>query len=71
MASKKRKHIADYGGSLFVGCIIIGLGIGLLLGNAAAGVLIGLGVGFIVMGLSKMITGFVSRPIDREENSEK
>lgn len=53
------------------GCIIIGLGIGIIIGEAGAGVLIGLGVGFIVMGLSKMISGLISKQIDKEEEPEE
>ncbi len=36
---------------LFVGCLILGIGIGLLFDEAGAGTLIGLGVGFILEGL--------------------
>ena len=36
---------------LFVGCLLLGLGLGLLLDEVAAGTLIGLGIGFIVAGV--------------------
>ena len=71
MAKGKYRHLHDYGGTLFVGCIIIGLGIGIIIGEAGAGVLIGLGIGFIVMGLSKMISGLISKQIDKEEEPEE
>ncbi len=69
MAEKKKGRIQDHSGTLFVGCIVLGLGIGLLLDHAGVGVLIGLGVGFIVMGLFKMITGVTSVTRDKEEKS--
>ena len=37
--------------SIFVGCMFLGIGIGLYFGEAGIGVLIGLGVGFIFRGL--------------------
>lgn len=33
---------------LVTGCVMLGIGIGLLVGNTGAGVMIGLGVGFIL-----------------------
>lgn len=36
---------------VFVGCIILGLGIGMLFDHTGVGVMIGLGVGFIAMAL--------------------
>lgn len=32
----------------FVGCVLTGIGVGMLLGNTSAWVLIGLGVGFLM-----------------------
>ncbi len=40
-----------YGGPAFVGGILVGIGLGVLLGDVAAWVLIGLGAGFILMAL--------------------
>ncbi len=37
------------GGMVLVGCILLGLGIGVLVDAAGAGVLIGIGVGFLAM----------------------
>jgi len=44
-------------GLVFVGCLMLGLAIGFLIGNVAAGVLGGLGVGFIAMAIARYITG--------------
>ena len=33
--------------TLFIGCLFLGIGLGVLLGHAGAGTLIGLGVGFL------------------------
>ena len=33
---------------MFVGCMFLGIGIGLLVDNVQAGTLIGMGIGFIV-----------------------
>ena len=38
------------GNSIFLGCMFLGIGIGLYFGEAGIGVLIGLGVGFIIRG---------------------
>jgi len=44
------------GASLFVpGCMFIGLGVGVIIKNAGAGVLLGLGVGFIIFGIIRVI----------------
>ena len=40
-----------YGGPAFVGGILVGIGLGVLLGDFAAWLLIGLGAGFIMMAL--------------------
>jgi hypothetical protein len=44
-------------GLVFVGCLMLGLAIGILVGNAAVGVLGGLGVGFIAMAIVRAATG--------------
>lgn len=43
------------GGLVFVGCMFIGGGIGVLLGNSSAGGAIGMGFGFIGMALVRLI----------------
>lgn len=54
---KKEESKADSaGGLVFVGSLMIGIGLGIFNGNTAVGTLIGLGVGFILFGLIK---GFV------------
>ena len=50
----RRKGIS---GLVFVGCLMLGLAIGLLAGNVAVGILGGLGVGFIGMALMTYLAG--------------
>jgi len=50
----KRSGVA---GLAFVGCLLIGLAIGLLTGEVAVALLGALGVGFIAMGIVRAITG--------------
>ena len=40
----------EYGGPAFPGCILVGIGLGILLGDFVAWLLIGLGAGFVLMG---------------------
>jgi hypothetical protein len=42
----------EVGGLIFVGCLLLGLAIGFLIGNMAVGIFGGLGVGFIAMGIA-------------------
>ena len=44
-------------GVVFVGCLMLGLAVGLLIENVAVGLLGGLGVGFIAMGAVRYTTG--------------
>lgn len=44
-------------GLVFVGCLMIGLAVGILTGEMAVAFLGALGVGFIAMALTRMITG--------------
>ncbi len=46
-----RKNNRPGAGSLFAACILIGLGIGLIIGEARQGVIFGAGCGFILMGI--------------------
>jgi hypothetical protein len=52
---KFKKKDEDIPGIAFVGCLFIGLGLGMFYGNVAIGALIGLGAGFIVMALLKYL----------------
>jgi len=56
MKKFKRKE-DDISGLAFVGCLFLGLGIGMLYGNAGGGVLLGLGAGFIVMAFLRYFLG--------------
>lgn len=47
-----KKKTSTVAGLLFVGCIIVGLALGLLFRNTAVGVLLGIGTGFVAMGLT-------------------
>ncbi len=42
------------GGGLFVGCILLGVGVGMLFDRAGSGAVIGLGLGFV---LSAVVSG--------------
>ena len=44
-------------GLVFVGCLILGLALGILAGNVAIGFLVGLGVGFIGMAIVRALVG--------------
>ena len=58
MASEKQKpDRKGVSGLVFVGCLLLGLAIGLFIGNVAAGLIGGLGVGFIAMAIARYITG--------------
>ncbi|MDO9575473.1 MAG: hypothetical protein Q7J55_02985 [bacterium] len=70
MKKKKHTHAYGYSGMLFAGCVVLGLGIGMLCGRTGAGVLIGVGVGFIGMGISRMFSGVVSRAFKDEDEPE-
>ncbi len=47
----KKNNSSTVGGVVLVGCMFIGIGLGMLYHQTAIGVMIGLGVGFIGMGL--------------------
>ena len=45
-------HQSDfYKNPLFVGCMFVGIGIGMYVGETGAGTMIGMGVGFLFRGL--------------------
>ena len=50
---KKKKH--DIPDLAFVGCLFIGLALGMAYGNPAVGILGGLGTGFIVMAIFRFL----------------
>ena len=47
----KKKQTSTIAGVVFVGCMFIGLGLGMLYHKTAIGIMLGLGVGFISMGI--------------------
>ena len=58
MANEKQKpDRTGVSGLVFVGCLMLGLAVGFLIGNIVAGFFGGLGVGFIAMAIARYITG--------------
>jgi hypothetical protein len=56
MTDKENKSRSDTaGGLVFVGPLMIGIGLGIYYNITAVGVLVGLGVGFILFGLVKAL----------------
>jgi len=56
MAKNEEKSKADtVGGLVFVGPLMIGLGLGIYYNQTAVGLLLGLGVGFIFFGIVKAL----------------
>lgn len=54
--NKEEKSKADtVGGFVFVGPLMIGIGLGIYFNQTAVGVLVGLGVGFILYGIVKAL----------------
>ena len=53
----KEKKQAGLGSFVFVGCLIIGLGVGIGFDLMPEAIIIGLGVGFIAMGIARYKTG--------------
>jgi len=49
---EKRKSTSAVGGLIFVGCMFIGGGIGMIFNHADIGGAIGMGVGFIAMAVT-------------------
>jgi hypothetical protein len=50
---KNESRAESSGGLVFVGSIILGVGVGLLDGNLAWGILFGFGMGFVLFGIIK------------------
>ena len=56
MRKNKEKSKSDtVGGFVFVGPLMIGVGLGIFYNQTAVGALVGLGVGFILFGLVKAL----------------
>jgi len=51
---KPTKYDYGAGGIPFVGCVLIGTGVGMAINNIAVGSLIGTGVGFLVMAMFRV-----------------
>ena len=56
-SEKKERSRSGTSGLVFVGCLILGLALGILAGNVAVGLLVGLGVGFIGMAIVRAVAG--------------
>ena len=54
---KQGRDRSGVSGLVFVGCLILGLAVGFLIGNIVVGLLGGLGVGFIAMAIARYVTG--------------
>tara|TARA_Y100000034_G_C6832289_1_gene375786 strand:+ start:627 stop:788 length:162 start_codon:yes stop_codon:yes gene_type:complete len=50
---KKKKKKEDHAGIFIPAGLFIGLGLGLIFGQVAGGVLLGLGIGFLAMAIAK------------------
>lgn len=48
-----KKNDQSASGVAFVGCMMVGIGLGVLFDNAGAGTLLGIGVGFLVMSIMR------------------
>ena len=53
MESQKNKNWDKISGAVFVGCMFLGIGIGMIYDNVSIGTLIGMGVGFIASAIVK------------------
>jgi hypothetical protein len=53
--SREKSKSDTVGGLVFVGPLMIGIGLGIYYNQTAVGTLVGLGVGFILFGLTKAI----------------
>ena len=56
-SEKKKPSRSGITGLVFVGCLLIGLAVGILFENVAVGVIGGLGVGFIALAIARYATG--------------
>ena len=54
---KKATKGSGASGVIFVGCLLLGLAVGFLIGNIVVGLFGGLGVGLIAMGIARAATG--------------
>ena len=58
MTNENQEHErGGVSGLVFVGCLMLGLAIGFLIGNIPAGLFGGMGVGFIGMAIARYVTG--------------
>jgi len=56
-SEKNEKTRSGISGLVFVGCLLIGLAIGIYTGNVAPALLAALGIGFIAMAITRYFTG--------------
>jgi hypothetical protein len=57
MDEKQEAKSKGVSGLIFVGCLLIGLAVGILTGQVAVALLGALGVGFIGMAIARYLTG--------------
>lgn len=50
---QKKEEISNLSWYVFIGCMFVGMGIGMAFGQTGTGVLIGMGVGFIAYAILK------------------
>ena len=48
---QKMKNSSAIGGVVFVGCMFIGLGLGMFYHHLVVGLMLGMGIGFVAMGV--------------------
>lgn len=53
-----------FSGSIFVGCLLLGTGIGMLFGHAGPGAVIGLGLGFILGSIGEGMRRVTKKAMD-------
>lgn len=53
--TKKESKWSGAGSYVFLGCMFVGIGLGMFFDNTGVGIMIGMGVGFVGMGLISLL----------------